>query len=99
VPVSAIFAGSDFMEVISKNNISIAFFYLILMTACHSAVEDKQPGDQRSVFKEGEFGYDLQFLSKLDSGLIVLTSGNSRVVISPKIREKFSRQLSMEIRV
>ncbi len=65
----------------------ITVVYLFL-AACHHPVSDKRANDQPTVFKEGEFGYDLQFLKKQDSTLIVLLSGNSRVIISPKYQAK-----------
>jgi len=75
------------MKCIRKNIISITLLYLFL-TACSDQVANKQSGDPSPVFKEGEFGYDLQFLKKQDSALIVLTSGNSGVIISPKYQAK-----------
>jgi hypothetical protein len=70
-----------------KKILSTAFTYLFLAT-CHHPAGDKQAYDQPPLFKEGEFGYDLQFLKKQDSALIVLMSGNSRVIISPKYQAK-----------
>ncbi len=75
------------MKFITGEIISAALVYLLL-TACHHPVSEKQPNDQSPVFKEGEFGYDLQFLKKQDSALIVLMSGNSRIIISPKYQAK-----------
>lgn len=75
------------MKCICQKIISIAIFYLFL-AACHHPVTDKQASDRPTVFNEGEFGYDLQFLKKQDSELIVLMSGNSRVIISPKYQAK-----------
>src|SRR6478752_624095 len=75
------------MKCIRKNIISITLLYLFL-TACSDPAANKQSGDPLPVFKEGEFGYDLQFLKKQDSALIVLTSGNSGVIISPKYQAK-----------
>ncbi len=75
------------MKCICQKIISIAIVYLFL-AACHHPVTDKQASDRPTVFNEGEFGYDLQFLKKQDSELIVLMSGNSRVIISPKYQAK-----------
>jgi hypothetical protein len=75
------------MKSIRKNIISITLLYLFLTACSHPAV-NKQSGAPPPVFTEGEFGYDLQFLNKQDSALIVLTSGNSRVIISPKYQAK-----------
>jgi len=37
---------------------------------------------------QGTFGYDLNFLQQHDSGLIVLQSGDAKVVVSPKYQAK-----------
>jgi hypothetical protein len=75
------------MKCVCQKIISIAIVYLFL-AACHHPVADKEASDRPTVFKEGEFGYDLQFLKKQDSALIVLMSGNSRVIISRKYQAK-----------
>ncbi|HET6999865.1 MAG TPA: DUF6786 family protein [Puia sp.] len=75
------------MKLTGKKIISAALLYLFL-TACNHPEENQQVKDQSSVFKEGEFGYDLQFLKKQDSALIILVSGNSRVIISPRYQAK-----------
>jgi len=41
-----------------------------------------------SAFVKGQFGYDLQFLKKRDSGLVVLTNGDAQVIVSPKYQAK-----------
>jgi hypothetical protein len=51
----------------------------MLMTACSTPTE--------TVFQQGTFGYDLQFLEKHDS-VIVLQSGDARVLVSPKYQGK-----------
>jgi hypothetical protein len=38
--------------------------------------------------KAGTFGYDLDFLQKHDTGLVVLRSGDARVIVSPKYQGK-----------
>jgi Family of unknown function (DUF6786) len=75
------------MKLIGQKIISITIVYFFL-AACHHPVADNQANDQPTVFKEGEFGYDLQFLKKQDSALIVLMNGNSRAIISPKYQAK-----------
>ncbi|HEY2647909.1 MAG TPA: DUF6786 family protein [Puia sp.] len=65
-----------------------AFICLLLSAACHHPAGDSRSNDQPPVFKEGEFGYDLQFLKKHDTTLIVLKSGSSRIIISPKYQAK-----------
>lgn len=39
-------------------------------------------------FQPGSFGYDLDFLQKHDSGLVVLQNGDARVIVSPKYQAK-----------
>ncbi len=75
------------MKITGKKIICIAIVFLFL-AACRHPAADKQVNDPPTVFKEGEFGYDLQFLKKQDSGLIVLVSGNSCVIVSPKYQAK-----------
>jgi hypothetical protein len=75
------------MKLTGKKILSATLTYLFL-TACHHPVEDKQAKDKSPVFKEGEFGYDLQFLRRQDSALIILTSGHSGIIISPKYQAK-----------
>lgn len=75
------------MKWMDKKIVYTTLLYLFL-TACHHPAGNKQKHDQPLVFKEGEFGYDLQFLKKQDSGLIILKSGHSRVIISPKYQAK-----------
>jgi hypothetical protein len=75
------------MKWIGKRILSTALMYLFL-TACNHPAGNEQANNQPPVFKEGEFGYDLQFLKKQDSALIILKSGNSRVIISPKYQAK-----------
>jgi len=38
--------------------------------------------------QQGSFGYDLHFLQQHDSGLVVLQSGDARIVVSPKYQAK-----------
>jgi len=75
------------MKWICKKIISTVFLYLFL-AACNLPAGNKPLIDQPTVFKEGEFGYDLQFLKKQDSALIILTSSHSQVIISPKYQAK-----------
>jgi hypothetical protein len=39
-------------------------------------------------FQSGSFGYDLRFLQQHDSGLVVLQSGDAKIVVSPKYQGK-----------
>ena len=62
------------------------FCFLFLCNGCHPAEHQTDSGD--SVFSQGLFGYDLQFLQKQDSGLVVLKNGEARVIVSPKYQAK-----------
>src|SRR5450755_5095611 len=62
--------------------------YLFFSASCNHPDTNKQTVKQASAFKEREFGYDLQFLEKQDSALVVLMDGESQVIVSPKYQAK-----------
>jgi hypothetical protein len=75
------------MKLIRKKIIpSVVCFFLF--AACHHPMAEKHANEQPVAFKEGEFGYDLQFLKKQDSALIVLRNSNSQVIVSPRYQAK-----------
>jgi hypothetical protein len=61
----------------------LCFLFLILFTfSC-----GQQPTGETKNAK-GTFGYDLEFLRQKDSTLVVLSDGESRVIVSPKYQAK-----------
>jgi hypothetical protein len=66
----------------------ILFFFFLFFAACNHSDTGKKTIEQAKAFKEGEFGYDLQFLKKQDSSLVVLQDGESRIIVSPKYQAK-----------
>ena len=60
---------------------------IFLSAACHSAEHhaDLKPDSELS---KGSFGFDLQFLQKQDTGLVVLKSGEAQLIVSPKYQAK-----------
>jgi hypothetical protein len=50
--------------------------------------KDKSQNETGTVGRQGSFAFDLSFLRKRDTGLIVLHAGNSKVVVSPKYQAK-----------
>ena len=64
------------------------FLYLLISFSCYQPVPDKKGDEQASVFREGDFGYDLQFLKKQDDELVVLKDGESQLIVSPKYQAK-----------
>ena len=61
-------------------------FFVILFDECQPAERHAQA--EVPTFTKGMFGYDLQFLQKQDSGLVVLKSGEAQVIVSPKYQAK-----------
>jgi hypothetical protein len=61
--------------------------FVFLCPSCQPSEHHADP-KQDSVFSKGSFGYDLQFLQKQDSGLVVLKSGDAQVIVSPKYQAK-----------
>jgi hypothetical protein len=61
--------------------------FVFLCTSCQPS-EHREDVKQDSVFSKGSFGFDLQFLQKQDSGLVVLRNGDVQVIVSPKYQAK-----------
>lgn len=62
--------------------------FLLLAASCNNPEVKKQENEPSSMYKAGQFGYDLQFLKKKDSGLIVLRSGEAQLIVSPRYQAK-----------
>lgn len=72
----------------------ISILLLFTMTSCNSNSErsSEQTGElyEQINYEKGTFGYDLSFLQKYDSSLVVLESEdkNSQIIVSPKYQAK-----------
>ncbi len=64
--------------------ILVSFF----LTSCDANNSSSQKEGNMAQFSEGSFGFDLQFLQQHDSELVVLESGNSKIIVSPKYQGK-----------
>ncbi len=62
--------------------------YIFLTAACNNREIRKQPDEVVPAFREGEFGYDLQFLKTQDSSLVILKDGEAQLVVSPRYQAK-----------
>ncbi len=59
---------------------------MIINSSCNNN-EQKQQGENKDVtsYKEGTFGYDLNFLKQHDSVVVLKSDGeNSQIIVSPK---------------
>jgi len=74
-----------------KRNALMGISVVILATACQQT-KKSETSNQDTVditYKEGQFGYDLQFLQKYDSVLILSNeSGLGQILVSPKYQGK-----------
>ena len=61
---------------------------MLLSVSCSDTGTKKATEKQPVSFREGEFGYDLAFLEKQDSTLIVLKAGEARLIVSPRYQAK-----------
>ncbi|TAN11252.1 MAG: hypothetical protein EPN37_17610 [Chitinophagaceae bacterium] len=63
---------------------------VILMLIIASCKNNKSNNSGSTNYSQGTFGYDLSFLKKEDSGLVVLKngSGSEQVIVSPKYQAK-----------
>lgn len=77
-----------------KKQLAFAFIGLssgILLTACqqNKKGETSKQDTVNTTYKEGQFGYDLEFLQKYDSVLILSNeSGLGQILVSPKYQGK-----------
>ena len=68
--------------------------YILLLTAminssCNNSGETKQSeNNDTASYKEGSFGYDLNFLKKHDSVIVLKSAENSQIIVSPKYQAK-----------
>jgi len=62
--------------------------YILLYQACRHPDLTSQAPISDSSFSLGEFGYDLHFLKKWDSTLVVLKDGDAKLIVSPKYQGK-----------
>ncbi len=58
------------------------------LVSCQNRGQNVAVTKPDSIFTKGQFGYDLEFLRKRDSGLVVLTNGDAQVIVSPKYQAK-----------
>src|SRR5450631_1747179 len=61
---------------------------MTLSVSCNNPDSNKQADKPAPGFKEGEFGFDLQFLQKQDPALVVLKDGDAQIIVSPKYQAK-----------
>lgn len=71
-----------------RKTLAIIIIASLLCISCgQSTKKDNQKPLNTETFEKGTFGYDLQFLKSKDS-VIVLTNGNSQVIVSPNYQGK-----------
>lgn len=64
-------------------NVVISLF--LLVASCQRPLSDEIGSKE---YDEGTFGYDLDFLSRYDTDLKVLESGDAKIIVSPKFQGK-----------
>jgi hypothetical protein len=70
----------------NRSTIQIPLFMMLLFASCASNGPKQGPGS--ASFRKGQFGYDLAFLQERDTTLILLKSGDARLIVSPKYQAK-----------
>lgn len=66
------------------NLLSIFMLFVTMLTACNT----NKTKDNMETFEKGTFGYDLAFLSKRDSLVVLTNKTNAQVIVSPKYQGK-----------
>ncbi len=62
---------------------------MLISSSCYDRGQNqKQADNENGSFREGEFGFDLAFLKKQDSTLVILKEGEAQVIVSPKYQGK-----------
>ena len=77
-----------------KRNVLFAISLAAILASCKN--DEKKTGEEndnttmQQNYPAGSFGYDLDFLSKRDSGLVVLGSadGDAQIIVSPRYQAK-----------
>lgn len=72
---------------------SVTLITLALSIFCFSCGDTHQKTETKTAmreqnFKKGTFGYDLNFLQKYDTSLVVLGQGKSEILVSPRYQAK-----------
>ena len=72
-----------------KNSLYILLFITMINSSCGNTSQQQAENKDSLSYKEGSFGYDLNFLKQHDSLVILLSdNGNSQVIVSPKYQAK-----------
>ncbi len=76
--------------IIKINYMKKAYFFLGMAAIVIAASCSNRSKNTNEEFKKGTFGYDLNFLNKQDSDLVVLKNdaGSAQVIVSPKYQAK-----------
>ena len=62
---------------------------MIVVSSCNLGGQKQQNTNEDNIsYKEGSFGYDLNFLKQHDSVVILKSDANSQVIVSPKYQAK-----------
>ncbi|HEV7622420.1 MAG TPA: DUF6786 family protein, partial [Flavisolibacter sp.] len=73
-----------------KNIFQPLLLIMVIASSCNSVGQKQQiNNDDPELFKEGTFGYDLNFLKQHDSVIVLEThNGQSQIIVSPKYQAK-----------
>src|SRR6185295_13719002 len=83
-----LFANDNRVYTMNKIFFFVLVLNILLSFSCSDSGSKKATEEQPVSFREGEFGYDLAFLEKQDSTLIVLKAGEARLIVSPRYQAK-----------
>ena len=63
-------------------------FAIMSIVSCNDQPRQQQAAADSTAYAQGSFGYDLHFLKKHDSGLVVLQNGEAKLAVSPRYQAK-----------
>ncbi len=70
-----------------ENSLHKFLITAMLICSCQSIPDKTSSNENKMNYQQGTFGYDLNFLSKYDR-VVVLVSGEAQVIVSPKYQAK-----------
>src|SRR3954464_7928297 len=72
-----------------KNCFYILLIFTMINSSCNNSAPDEQGENKDSIsYKEGSFGYDLNFLKQHDSVVVLKDGETSQIIVSPKYQAK-----------
>ncbi len=71
-----------------KKLFHLLLLVMIIASSCNNGQQQQGENQDSTTYKEGSFGYDLNFLKQHDSVVVLKDGENSQIIVSPKYQAK-----------